>query len=71
MSLQTFIFIHDQEILLEYIRVKKFQNLKNLKFVFLGNGNTDKIENLENVIISKNLCMTFICFLLLICKIIL
>lgn len=55
MTIQTFIFIHNQEILLDYIKVKKFQNMDDLKFVFLGYGNTDKIESLENVIISKNL----------------
>jgi hypothetical protein len=55
MKSQTFIFIHDQEILINYLNIGKFKSLPNLKFVFVGNGNTDKIENLENVIISKNL----------------
>lgn len=55
MTIQTFIFIHDQEILLDYLRVNKFKNLKNLKFVYLGNSDVSKIEKLENVIISRNL----------------
>lgn len=55
MTIQTFIFIHDQDILLDYLRVNKFKNLKDLKFVYLGNGDVSKIEKLENVIISRNL----------------
>lgn len=55
MSTQTFIFVHNQEIILDYIKVKKFTQLENVKYVFVGNGEISKIENLSNVIICKNL----------------
>jgi hypothetical protein len=55
MKIQTFIFVHDQEIILDYIKVGKFNNLENLKFVFLGDKDISKIENTDNVIISRNL----------------
>lgn len=54
-NIQTFIFIHDQNIVLDFIKVNKFSNLPNLKFVFVGNKPTDKIINLDNVIICRNL----------------
>lgn len=54
-KIQTFIFIHDQEILLDFISHNKFSNLENLKYVFLGNGDNSKVSELPNVVISKNL----------------
>lgn len=50
----TYIFIHDQELLLEYEDKKKFKNLKNYTYVFVGNKDFSKIEKLSNVIISKS-----------------
>jgi hypothetical protein len=52
---ETFIFCHDQEIILEYEESKKFNNLKKYRYVFLGNRDTNKIENNEKIIIAKNL----------------
>lgn len=55
MKIQTFIFIHDQNVLLEYLKVKKFSDLPNLKYVFVGNKPIDKIQKFDNVIIARNL----------------
>jgi hypothetical protein len=53
--METFIFVHDENIILDYINVNKFSNIKNLKYVFVGNNDVDKIKNLNNVIICRNL----------------
>lgn len=55
MTIDTFIFVHDQKIILDFIEHKKFESLSNLKFVFLGSGEIDKIKNNDSVIISRNL----------------
>ena len=55
MTKQTFIFVHDQNIILDYLRVDKFNLLDNLIYVFVGNGETSKIEDKPNIIICKNL----------------
>lgn len=51
---QTYIFIHDQELLLEFEKNKKFEQLKKPIYVFVGNKDCSKIEQLDNVIISRN-----------------
>jgi len=51
---QTFIFIHDQDLLLDYENNNKFNNLYNYTYVFLGHRSIDKIESLKNVIIARN-----------------
>ncbi len=53
--MQTFIFVHDQQIVLDFIEAKKFQYLDGLNFVFVGNKPTDKIKSIENVIICRDL----------------
>lgn len=53
--MQTFIFVHDQEIVLDFIDAKKFQYLDGLTFVFVGNNPIDKIESIPNVIICRDL----------------
>jgi hypothetical protein len=55
MNIQSFIFIHDQDILIKYIEASKFKELPNLKYVFVGNNPTDKLNNYTNIIIAKNL----------------
>ena len=52
---ETFIFIHDQDYLLDFENKGKLNNLKSYKYVFLGNRPIDKIENLSNVIVARNL----------------
>jgi hypothetical protein len=44
---------HDQDIILNYIKEKKYSD--NLKFLFLGNREIDKIKDLDNVIICRDL----------------
>lgn len=51
---KTFIFIHDQDLLLEFERTKKFLGFTGYKYVFVGNRSTDKIKDLPNVIISRD-----------------
>lgn len=53
--IQTFIFVHDQKIILDFLKVKKFSSLGKVNYVFVGNKPVDQIENLENVIICRNL----------------
>ena len=51
---QTFVFLHDQRILEDYVRARKFSALPNLKYVFLGTRPTDRVENRTDVIIARN-----------------
>jgi hypothetical protein len=55
MKIETFIFVHDEQIILEFLKVKKFATLPNLKYVFVGNKSVDKVKDLENVIVARNL----------------
>jgi len=52
---ESFIFCHDQDIILDYESHNKFGSLKNYRYVFLGNREIDKIENNDKVIIARNL----------------
>jgi len=53
--METYIFVHDQNIIIDYLNKGKFKEFDNLTYVFLGNRPTDKINDLKNVIIAKNL----------------
>ena len=53
--METYIFVHNQSIILDFIESKKFNDLGLVKYVFLGDSSIDKIENLENVIVCRNL----------------
>jgi hypothetical protein len=58
MKAQTFIFVHDQYIVLDYLAAGKFNDLPNVKYVFLGQRPTDQIAHLVNmgkVIIARDL----------------
>ncbi len=52
---ETFIFCHDQDIILDYESNGKFNHLTKYKYIFLGNRDTNKVENNDKVIIAKNL----------------
>jgi hypothetical protein len=54
-NIESFIFIHNQELLLDCINNNKFNQLPNLKYVFLGLGDTSKLSNINNIIICKDL----------------
>jgi hypothetical protein len=51
---ETFIFVHDQELILLFEENKKFNNLYSYQYVFLGDRPIDKIENLTNLIVARN-----------------
>ena len=58
MTASTFIFVHDQYIVLDYLAAGKFNDLPEVKYVFLGMQPTDQIEHLVDmgkVIIARNL----------------
>jgi hypothetical protein len=55
MTASTFIFVHDQQIVLDYLAAGKFSGLPDVKYCFLGMRPTDRIEHLPNVIIARNL----------------
>lgn len=51
---QTFIFVHDQDLILDFENKNKFANLYNYTYVFLGDRSTDKISHIKNVLIARN-----------------
>ena len=53
--MQTFIFVHDQNIVLDFIKVNKFSSFEDVTYVFLGSKPINQIEGLDNVIICRNL----------------
>lgn len=55
MTAQTFIFVHDEQIVLDYIAANKFHDLPDLKYVFLGQRSTDRIKHLSNVVVARDL----------------
>lgn len=54
-DIETFIFIHNQDIILDFIKNEKFKKINNLKYIFLGKGEIDKIKDLPNLIICRDL----------------
>ncbi len=59
MRIQSFIFCHDQNLILEFLSNGKFNHLPNLKFVFLGTElPVDQIEN-TNQLESGFICIEF------------
>lgn len=54
-KLETFIFIHDQEIILDFINKTRFKDLENFKWIFLGTKPIDKIKHISNLIIAREL----------------
>lgn len=51
---ETFIFIHDQDLILDFESKRKFSGLYNYRYVFLGQRPTDKICKMSNVLIARN-----------------
>lgn len=52
--IETFITVHDQNIILKNEESKKYSNLSKYRYVFVGNNDTSKITHLNNVIFAKN-----------------
>lgn len=55
MNKETFIFVHDQNIIIDYEKCNKFNELENVKYVFVGNKEIDKIKDKKNAIICRDL----------------
>ena len=54
-EVNTFIFVHDQEIVKQYNKHNKFSMLGDFTYVFVGYGDYSEIEHLDNVIIACDL----------------
>lgn len=54
-KVSTYIFVHDQNLILSSDHDGKFMDLPNVQYVFLGNKEVDKIINRKDVIIARNL----------------
>ena len=54
-TVSTFIFVHDQSIILDFIKYQKFKQLDNVKYVFVGGKDTSMIESNPDVIICNKL----------------
>jgi len=54
MKTQTFIFAHDENIILDFERIGKFREIENLKYVFLGQRSCENIKGLHNVVIARD-----------------
>ena len=50
---ETFICVHDQDIILEYEKNSKFKSLKNYRYIFLGDKPTNLITKNPKVIIAR------------------
>ncbi len=55
MKIQTFVVVHDQNIILRSLKYKKYEQIDNLNFLFVGSRDVSKIENRSDVIVSRNL----------------
>lgn len=52
-TIQTFIFVHKQEIIIEYKSIKKFDELPNMKFVLVGKNDYNLVEEMDDVIVCQ------------------
>jgi hypothetical protein len=58
MKAQTFIFVHDQQIVLDYLAAGKFDQLPDVKYVFLGQQPVDLLDQFigeKKVVVARNL----------------
>jgi hypothetical protein len=53
-NIKTFVVCHSQDIILDFIKCKKFDKFNNYSFIFVGNKDFNKIKNIPNVIIARN-----------------
>lgn len=52
-TISTFIFVHKQEIILEYKGIQKFKNLPNVTFVLVGKNSYNLVEDMDDVIVCQ------------------
>ena len=50
----TFIFVHDQTIVVDYINHNKFKQLSDVKYVFVGNNDTSNIISNPDSVFSDD-----------------
>jgi hypothetical protein len=55
MNTQTFLFVHDQDIILDYVECGKLNDINNLTYIFLGKNPIDKLKDIDNVIVARDL----------------
>lgn len=55
MKTQTFVFLHDQDLLLSAEATGQFDQSEHPTYVFLGAGSTARIEDRSDVVICRNL----------------
>jgi hypothetical protein len=51
---ETFIFVHDQDLILDFEKTNKFSNLYKHTYVFLGDRPTDKLKDINNLIVARS-----------------
>ena len=54
-DVSTYIFVHNQNIILDFLDKKRFLDFKNVKYVFLGDKKVDKLSHLNNIIVARDL----------------
>lgn len=52
--IETFITVHDQDIILKNEESQKYSNLSKYRYVFVGGNDTSKIRHFDNVLFAKN-----------------
>jgi len=52
---ETFIFVHDQDIIIEFEKNNKFSSITNYKYVFLGFGDISLLSGTDIIIYAKDL----------------
>jgi hypothetical protein len=55
MKIQTFVFAHTEQIILDFEINKKFSDIPNLYYVLVGHGSCERIRQMSNVIIAREL----------------
>jgi len=54
MKIQTFVFVHDEKIILDFAKTGKFKEIENLKYIFVSANPCDEVKNIPNVIIARD-----------------
>jgi len=52
-TISTFIFVHKQDIILEYKNINKFKDLPQVKYVLVGKNDYSEVDSMEDVIICQ------------------
>lgn len=51
--LDVIITVHDQQIIIDFEKFKKYRNLPKYRYAFVGNGEYDMIKNFSNVVVIR------------------